>query len=314
MGRGAGAGSILNFKLHSHWTSLDSPSRSPRVQHHGDRTSVPVALDTTPSSASTFFRLMPFFIVHTPELIRIIMNASCATARILSLAILLLSLAPLGSLYVLFVSMGFQQGRHEETIVELLQKPNVTLEELWNVVLMNQWNDDWVPLPARTAHHVTLVLPWLLSVILGLIVPVSMSLCAMMRQRPQRHPWAGLSREKRKKQMRQAIEDYTVILCEDDRIDTEVQDEPSWWSLPKPGVSEGMAIEEDMRSVAGDCVVCLSGFEAGEKVSWSANEECMHCFHHSCILSWLTRKTNHHHLCPCCRQTFVGETLNLSKH
>ena len=44
-------------------------------------------------------------LVHAPELLRILMTASSATARFLSLAVLLLSLAPLASLYIVFFSL-----------------------------------------------------------------------------------------------------------------------------------------------------------------------------------------------------------------
>jgi len=51
---------------------------------------------------------MPFFFLfHTPELIRILTTTTSMTARLLSLAVLILSLAPLGSMYFLLTSSSF---------------------------------------------------------------------------------------------------------------------------------------------------------------------------------------------------------------
>lgn len=55
------------------------------------------------------------------------------------------------------------------------------------------------------------------------------------------------------------------------------------------------------RLVSGICAICLSNVEVGEKVSWSAND-CRHCFHHDCIISWLSKKGDCQ--CPVCRQEF----------
>ena len=54
---------------------------------------------------------MPFFfILHTPELIRILTTTTSMTARLLSLAVLILSLAPLGSMYFLLTSSSSWDG------------------------------------------------------------------------------------------------------------------------------------------------------------------------------------------------------------
>ena len=87
-----------------------------------------------------------FFLHHTPELIRIILNASNVTARILSLVVLILSLAPLGSIYVLMFSVGGGGGPSSSSsfdgsddddigsLAATLRNPNATLEELWSAL------------------------------------------------------------------------------------------------------------------------------------------------------------------------------------
>jgi len=49
------------------------------------------------------------------------------------------------------------------------------------------------------------------------------------------------------------------------------------------------------------CSICMEAFHVGESVSWSADPDCGHAFHHDCISEWLLR----HKECPYCRCTFL---------
>jgi hypothetical protein len=58
--------------------------------------------------------------------------------------------------------------------------------------------------------------------------------------------------------------------------------------------------------VVGYCAICLTSYSCGDAVVWSSNPKCIHCFHESCILSWLLRRQNRRiRPCPCCRQGFM---------
>ena len=50
-----------------------------------------------------------------------------------------------------------------------------------------------------------------------------------------------------------------------------------------------------------DCSICFESMTAGSIISWSANADCPHSFHHSCIKEWLLKHTS----CPQCRSTFL---------
>jgi hypothetical protein len=85
------------------------------------------------------------------------------------------------------------------------------------------------------------------------------------------------------------------------------------------------------RTAPSICAICLLQYKPGNHVSWSSNEECIHVFHHDCILLWLLKKNGsggggstsggvdsgvnrneRQYLCPCCRREFVSESMLVS--
>jgi hypothetical protein len=63
------------------------------------------------------------------------------------------------------------------------------------------------------------------------------------------------------------------------------------------------------------CAICLASYALGETIVRSSHtSECRHCFHETCMMTWLLkqqkqsskRQDRHaHEQCPCCRQSFV---------
>jgi hypothetical protein len=69
----------------------------------------------------------------------------------------------------------------------------------------------------------------------------------------------------------------------------------------------GMTMTNRTRLVPGDCIICMTAYEIGEKIVWSSNQLCEHAFHSNCMESWLIKQRGPP-LCPCCRQHFIIDT------
>jgi len=299
---------------------------------------------------------MPILFLHTPELLRIIMSASSATARLLSLAVLVLSLAPLGSIYVLMFSFGMQSNtvyyEGDDTtsnLAQVLKDPNATIEELWTALFVERWNGGaenpfvlaYLPMKAQSAHHLSMVLPWILSLLLGVVIPAGLSIWSFLRQRRRRMQQDECSestKKRRKTRIERQLRYYTKTLTSDDLVNEsstapeKTEDTAATWKLPRPGHRIEMSDDDTdddefefdeswsttpladqdnnadlstTRTISGTCAICLNHYQVDESICWSPNEDCLHCFHETCIVSWLLRKRSRHQQCPCCRQVFV---------
>jgi Ring finger domain len=60
----------------------------------------------------------------------------------------------------------------------------------------------------------------------------------------------------------------------------------------------------ESRWAPGTCSICLCPYQVGETICWSSNRQCDHCFHSSCIETWLLRQRDGP-LCPICRRDFL---------
>jgi len=253
-----------------------------------------------------------FFLHHTPELIRIILNASNVTARILSLVVLILSLAPLGSIYVLMFSVGgggpssslySSDGSSDDDIGSLaatLRNPNATLEELWSALFSSaggslpQEQQQRMPLaaiiaaalqnnnhnhhlqqqqqflllpltPGTLRHHWQILLPWILSLVLGVVIPCLLSVTTLIRRRRRflrhqpRRPLTPAQEAQVCRQLAAWLEPYSKRLVKADRcgVDATAREDlggadgddgdsnfvnsdedavDKWW-IPAPGVT-----------------------------------------------------------------------------
>lgn len=166
-------------------------------------------------------RGLPLWYVETmvrygSRIMRIARRINLNVLRFLSIALLLLSLTPLASLYVLLCSsLKGTANQNESTmmgddstgninahlatatsnLLTVIQNPNSTLEEILAAMFLERTNAIGGPFPANMAYHWAAVLPWLLSMFFGFVVPLSLYAVSIYqgwrleldRERPSQH-------------------------------------------------------------------------------------------------------------------------------
>ncbi|CAB9499915.1 NADPH Oxidase [Seminavis robusta] len=124
----------------------------------------------------------------------------------------------------------------------------------------------------------------------------------------------------------------TKVLEEDDRVVCDTTKEtttatsatdtlPVWWKLPLPESQNTIICDQDaadhgpvalveadknFRLVTEDCAICMHPYHAGERIVWSSNPSCIHCYHFACLQAWMEPWDARSKRCPCCRQSFVN--------
>ena len=63
---------------------------------------------------------------------------------------------------------------------------------------------------------------------------------------------------------------------------------------------------------SAQCRICLSNIAVGDTALCSPNPDCIHIYHDTCILSWLSESKAKSD-CPCCRLPFIPEAYNDNK-
>lgn len=110
----------------------------------------------------------------------------------------------------------------ELSLSNLLKDENVTIEDLWLALFRDRaafvyYNEAFMEsAAANTIHHWTVVLPWGISLVFGIIVPLLLSLCSYMREDypigPDEDPWIARHRkERRLSRLIVACEDYRKV-------------------------------------------------------------------------------------------------------
>ena len=199
-------------------------------------------------------------LLHAPELIRILMTASSATARFLSLAVLVLSLAPLASLYFMFFTMlGMEptsfimidgelpKNMAESAVGKLLGGESIdwaqlaqnstAVEEIFNLMyqeayrhqspLMMTWGGTSSFSAELAQQHWSIVVPWLLTFILGVVVPLILSCWSFFRQGQRRR---RANSQQRYKKVLKKIAKYSKSLTVEDQVG-EGSNSSSWSPL-----------------------------------------------------------------------------------
>ena len=189
---------------------------------------------------------------------------AAANARIVSLAVLLLACAPLTSLYGAFspgpflylppnflksntVAQSLSNGsgkRRDPTsdsassLYASLQDPNVTVEEIWAELFRETQENHifMVWLRAARVQYFSIILPWCISLLIGVILPFMLSILSVMNYlRPDdaledgdedEYPWVlrcnRARYEKRMKKLKTKIQDYRKV-CDSWKTETSLQ-------------------------------------------------------------------------------------------
>lgn len=63
--------------------------------------------------------------------------------------------------------------------------------------------------------------------------------------------------------------------------------------------------QNNEKSVANLCTICLEAYKEGDTIVWSSNKNCPHAFHRACLTNYLVKvKDEKSYPCPICRQNF----------
>lgn len=110
---------------------------------------------------------------------------------------------------------------------------------------------------------------------------------------------------------RELLSDVTIAV-EDDHLE---YDRDALQALEEGTADQQNDVDDDnvvvlhvpgQRRTSAECRICLANVVAGDKIIRSPNPECIHIFHDTCILSWLSESQAKSD-CPCCRLPFIPE-------
>lgn len=251
---------------------------------------------------------MTLFLAPSNEFWRILRTIRSASSRILSLLVLLLSLAPLGSIYVLFSSSMTNEGKKPVMMIDLSEW-EVQFDKVW-VAVWDGPSEQTALALGPTSGHFRVVLPWLVSIFLGVVVPSCLSIASFVwtsatADESSRDCEKTVNRRKRKLEKR--LKGFSMVLEERHMVRnyTERRDGRWQWTVPRPGESIASADTTNVRVVSEECAICREPYQVDETIVWSPNKVCVHCFHDDCIKPWLLRHSSKSQGCPCCRQPFL---------
>ncbi len=167
---------------------------------------------------------MTIFFAHSHELWRILRTTRSATSRILSLVVLLLSLAPLGSIYILFSSMKLQlneqQGKPHLAGVIDFGEFEVQFEKVWVALWDGRQPSEQTALalgPTLFSGHFRVVLPWLISIFLGVVVPACLSIASFVWSNYGEAPQDDRSEKslnRRRRKLEKRLKGFSMVLKE----------------------------------------------------------------------------------------------------
>ena len=172
------------------------------------------------------------------EILELGRRVNLNSLRLLSLALLFLSLTPLASLYVVFSSgwnfqddgdygdASFSSDSIEGTatskmgttnLLSVLRDPNATLEEILAVVLLERAHTfgGVGGVTTRVAYHWAAVIPWVLSMIFGFVIPIILYIMSCIRSRRLQQmratDYAAYRIRRRRERLKSYLSNFTKV-------------------------------------------------------------------------------------------------------
>ncbi|CAB9526746.1 NADPH Oxidase [Seminavis robusta] len=137
--------------------------------------------------------------------------------------------------------------------------------------------------------------------------------------------------------IQQFIQGHSKVLTSTD-LDEDNKEEIPYWRVPKAGHENAPSEDRkqardqetsctanddttccssnhdddnnnNLRSVPGECAICFQDYCTGDKIIWSSNPNCVHCYHAECLRQWLLPWRDRNRLCPCCRLPYCHQKL-----
>lgn len=164
--------------------------------------------------------------------------------------------------------------------------------------------------PTLFSGHFRVVLPWLISIFLGVVVPACLSIASFVWTNysavESRDDRSEKALHRRTRKLEKRLKGFSMVLEEQNIVETYTDQR---WMVPRPGESSVVATK--FRVVSEECAICREPYQLGETIVWSPNKVCVHCFHDDCIKPWLLRHSSKSQGCPCCRQPFVRDQASV---
>jgi hypothetical protein len=153
--------------------------------------------------------------------------------KAVSVFLLFFSHTPINSIWVLFCSclsyfndesapepnsgahLSSENGDTSSALASALQNPNITLQEIFNLVLVHRYGTFGFRGGRTSAYYWLAVLPWLLSLTLGFVVPIILYILSWMRSRRRQQErnenYSEYKRKRRRRKILGILSDYCMV-------------------------------------------------------------------------------------------------------
>ena len=185
------------------------------------------------SFAEFSLHITELWLDYASRMVRLSHRMNMTALRLLSVALMVLSFAPLASIYVLWASSltgpfstdnepSVQGGSSPESninqntnnvnlaeatsnLMTVIQNPNSTLEEILTSMLLERSFAVGGTMPANMIYHWVAIIPWIISIVFGLVIPIILYMLSLYRSWRLQQERGSNSSERRTRRRRERI-------------------------------------------------------------------------------------------------------------